>query len=208
MPSLWITAAVLAATAAVLALRGSTPRPPADDDPDLRALVERLTALGYFCFTPTGAPPPGPAAEALWGEASKRTFAVDAEAVAEGAATAVLAPAVPFVGEAAIAGAADRLGRAAGVARYDVRIGDRSYPILGHGEFDDPRRWEIAAARALAMLDALLEAAAVPERAYWLSGAEDGFAAFLTPEQARAIRACPAVADKPKRSFGDRFEPA
>lgn len=208
MPSLWITAVVLAATAAVLVLRGSSHSPGPPDDPQLVALVERLTALGYFCFTPDGAPPPGPAADALWGPASRRIFPIDAEEIAEGAASEVLAYALPLLGEAAIAGARDRLGRVGGVVRYDVIVGERTFPILGHAEFDDARRWEIAAARALAMLDALLEAAGVPERAFWLSGAEDGVAAFLTPEQAQALRACPAVADKPRRSFGDRFEPA
>ncbi len=206
MPSLWITAVVLVCTAAALALRGAARAPEPGDDPDLRALVERLTALGYFCFTQDGRPPAGTAAEALWGPASRRIFPIDAEAIAEGAASELLAHAAPLLGE--VRGAVDRLGRDAGVTRYDVIVGDRAFPILGHAEFDDARRWEIAAARALAMLDALLEAAGVPERAFWLSGAEDGMAAFLTPEQARVIRACPAVADKPKRSFGDRFEPA
>ena len=210
MPSLWISLVVAAGVVGLMALRGSSRPAPGvvPDDPDVLALVERLTRLGYFCFTPDGAPPPGPAAEALWGPASRRLFPVDAEAVAEGGASAVLAHAAPFLGEAIAAAASDRVARAGGVARYDVLIGDRAYPILGHAEFDDPRAWEIAAARALAMLDALLEGAGVPERAFWLGGAEDGTAAFLTPEQARAIRACPAVAAKPKRSFGDRFEPA
>lgn len=208
MPSLWITVAVAACAVALVAWRSpARPAGPADD-PDVAALVERLTALGYFCFTPDGAPPPGPAAEALWGEASRRIFPVDAEAVAEGAASALLAHATPFLGEAPWREAADRIGRTGGVPRYDVLIGDRAFPILGLAEFDDPRAWEIASARALAMLDALLEGAGVPERAFWLGGAEDGTAGFLTPEQARAIRACPAIADKPKRSFGDRFEPA
>lgn len=204
MPTLWLTAVVAACVAGALALRGSSRAQPATDDPALLALIRRLTALGYFCFTPDGSPPAGPAAEALWGEASRRIFHIDAEAVAEGRASGLLAHAVPFLGEQPAREATDRIGRSGGVARYDVLLGERAYPILGHAEFDDPRRWEIAAARALAMLDALLEAADVPERAFWL----DGMAAFLTPEQAAAMRACQAVAAKPRRSFGDRFEPA
>lgn len=204
MPGLWITAAVLVGTAAVLALRGSARASEPGDEPDLQALVERLTALGYFCLTPDGRPPTGSALEALWGPASRRIFPIDAEAIAEGAASELLAHAAPLLG--AIPGVIDRVSRDAGVTRYDVIVGNRVFPILGHAEFDDARRWEIATARALAMLDVLLESGGVPERAFWLSGAEDGMAAFLTPEQARAIHLCLPVAEKPKRSFGDRFE--
>jgi hypothetical protein len=222
MSSFWLIAAVLVGVAALLAARGSVRRGDAGDDPAIAALVERLTGLGYFAFTPDGHPPPGPAAEALWGPASRRVVRADAKAIAAGEAAALVAAAAPFLEDDA-AGAADdaagagdhaprvaedRVGRATGVPRYEVVVDGRAFLILAFEEFHDARAPEIAAARALAMLDAVLEAAGAPERAFWLPGADVGRVAFLTLEQAAALLACPAVADRPRRSLGDRFEAA
>ncbi len=74
-----------------------------------------------------------------------------------------------------------------GDSSYTLRLGARDYVIWSQS--DRTNSWMAAAVRTIALLNELLAAHGSRERAWGISGGNDMFIAFATPEQAALINA-------------------
>jgi hypothetical protein len=151
----------------------------------LRVLVDGVEALGFYKYVTRediawvkdasrqGAGP--------WFQASLRGHAADAERLAEGGVGDLLGRVGEVLrAEGVVLGEVREHFEAKGA--YSLRVGGREHPVYSAREASRAEVWQLAQQRALGLVNALLEEAGSAERAWLMSGGEDGVLVFLTPE--------------------------
>ena len=123
---------------------------------------------------------------------SHRLYHADAEDLAEGGISAFIRKVEPFLTAQDVR--VPELRDEYTDKGYTVRVAGISYLIYDTEDLqrDTPgnepdRIWGLAMTRGFEIIDQLLEAAGSPERLYAISGGNDLFALFLTPELHRII---------------------
>lgn len=161
-------------------------------------LMDQLESLGFYRYTD-----PASLAEARdevlqheWpfhGEI-RRLFRADAEELAEGGVSSLLADAEGFLRTQGVDGLTvfDEIDQ----THYHLLVDGARFQIYSEEELRTKAIWELAARRSVAVMNWLLERAGSPERAYLLYGGNDGQVVFLTPAMFEAILRSGLIAER------------